>query len=180
MALESEVNFKAAAALAAVQLTVMWQDTVKTEMAAVIKNPHHPLRDLNRLFSEDPATGVVVSRDSYIAAAYAGSGYNVPYLTGEKVGTILPVLVSADIEIAAPRDIVLVFDDNITGFQDVAIGGAGSAGKTIAGIAVEGATVTITVSADYIAADVVTVDGLFRNGNVGLTLAAEAVTNNIV
>ena len=51
MALESAANIKTAVAAAAVQLTVILQDTVLTEMPAVIAHPSHPLRDLLKLFA---------------------------------------------------------------------------------------------------------------------------------
>ena len=51
MALETATNFKAAIATAAADITTAWSDTVLTEIAADIRNNHHPLRNLKKLFS---------------------------------------------------------------------------------------------------------------------------------
>ena len=178
MALISEVNYKAAVALAAAQLTIMYSDTVKTEVAAEIRNPKHPLRRLKNVFLFNPVTGVVTSNDDYITAAYAGNYPTAP-AQFDKVADRLPVLVSATVEDAAPADIVLTFDDNITAAQALLLGGAGSTGKTIAGVSIVGAVVTITASADYANAEVIEINGVFYNGLNNLTLTDQAVTNNV-
>ena len=181
MALESATNFKAAIATAAADLTTALQDTVKTELAAEVKNPQAALRRINKLFILDLATGVYTSNDAYIDLAYAGTRE----IVGAKingVGDIVPVLVSADVEIAAPADIVLVFDAPISKSEALAVAGTVTTEKTIIGVvvSVDGLTVTITVSSDYIVTDTITTSGIYFVGNNQLTLAAEAVTNNIV
>ena len=179
MALESATNFKAATALAAVQLTAALQDTVKTELAAEVKQPYQPLRRIDKLFILNNATGVYTSNDAYIDLAYAGNFPNVGSNT-KGIGNILPVLVSADVEIAAPSDIVLVFDKPISKLEALAVAGTVTTEKTITGFSVDGATVTIFVSSPYIVSDTITASGIFYVGNNQVTLAAEAVTNNIV
>ena len=179
MALESATNFKAATALAAVQLTAALQDTVKTELAKEVKQPYQPLRRIDKLFILDPATGVYTSNDVYIDAAYLGNFPNVGSKT-KGIGDIVPVLVSADVEIAAPADIVLVFDAPISRAEALAVAGTVTTEKTITGLSVDGVTVTITVSSPYIVSDTITTSGVYFVGNNQVTLAAEAVTNNIV
>ena len=178
MAIVTEVNFKAANALAAAQLTVMFQDTVKTEMAVALKQPYQPLRRLEKLWILDPATGVVTSNDDYITLAYAGGFPNVGSQT-KAIGDIVPVLSTATVEDAAPSNIVLTFDTSITRMEALAIAGTVTTEKTITGVSVSGAVVTLTVSSPYISTDTITVSGVFFSGNNQMTLAAEAVTNNV-
>ena len=181
-ALESAANIKIAAATAAADLTTIWTDTVATHTALEIRNGKHPLRQIEKLFLFNAATGVVTSDDDYIdAVVTAGTAPN----KGNQFDVVtdwLPLtLVSADVEIAEPADIVLVFNRAVQDQDNVTIGGAGSAGKTILSVTIVSATVTIVVSADYIAADVITVTGDFRTlDNAKLVLKDESVTNNIV
>ena len=63
---------KAAAALAAVQLTTIMQDDTLAELAVDNKKNHSPMRGIKKLFLLDPATGVYTSNDVYIDSAYAG------------------------------------------------------------------------------------------------------------
>ena len=64
---------KAAAALAAVQLTTIMQDDTVAELAEGNTNNHSPMRNIKNLFLLDAATGVVTSNDDYIDSAYAGN-----------------------------------------------------------------------------------------------------------
>ncbi len=64
---------KAAAALAAVQLTAIMQDDTLAELAVENNNNHSPMRGIKKLFLLDPATGVYTSNDDYIDSAYAGN-----------------------------------------------------------------------------------------------------------
>ena len=85
------------------------------------------------------------------------------------------------LETAAADDIVLTFSRDITATEAVAIGGAGSGGKTISGIVIVANVVTVTVDIAYVAAEVVTITGLFKHGSiVSIQLTDESVTNNIV
>ncbi len=180
MTLESATNFKAAIATAAADLTTALQDTVKTELAAEVKHPWEALRRIEKLFLLNLATGVFTSNDGYIDAAYAGE----PRQVGSKVGgtgDIVPVFVSGDVEIAEPSDIVLVFDTPVSRIEALSIGGVVTGDdKIITGFSVDGVTVTIVVNTPYIAGDTITVSGIFYSGLDQVTLAAEAVTNNIV
>ena len=178
MALISEVNFKAAAALAAAQLQIMWRDTVKTEMAVEVKRPSQALRRLDKLWILDPATSGVISNDPYITLAYAGTKEIVGTKTG-LIGDIVPVLSTAAVENAAPTLIVLTFDTDISGIENLSIGGVVTTPKVIAGLSVDGNVVTITTDTAYIVTDTISVSGIFRSGNNQVTLAAEVVTNNV-
>ena len=64
---------KAAAALAAAQLTAIMQDDTLTEPAVDNKNNHSPLRGIQKMFLYNAVTGVYTSNDTYIDAAYAGN-----------------------------------------------------------------------------------------------------------
>ena len=181
MALESATNIKAAIATAAADLTTALQDTVVTHTALEIRHPSHPLRKIEKLFLFNPATGVFTSDDAYIDASHAGMN---PQKGSDKdvITDWLPLaFTSGDVEIAEPADIVLVFSRAVANADNITIGGAGSAGKSILSVTIVSATVTIVVSADYIAADVITVSGDFRTAdNAKLVLTDESVTNNIV
>jgi len=180
MALVTEVNFKAAIALAAAQLTIAFSDTVKTEMAPVIKNPHHPLRQVDQMFIYNRATGVVAANDDYIAAAYAGK-YPPQNDLEAFVAEEAIALVSATVEDADPTEIVLTFDANVNGIKDLSIAGTVTTPKAIQSVSIVGAVVTITVTTAYIFGDTISVSGTFTGNNLnGVTLAAEAVTNNVL
>lgn len=171
---------KAAAALAAAQLQVIIQDDTLTEIAAANKQFHSPMRDIEKFFALDPATGGVVSRDSYIDSAYAGNYPNVFTMVDKNGPRTAATLTTGTLETAAPLNIVLTFDKPIYRSSSVSIGGAALVGKSIASISYAGAVVTITVSAAYIAADVVTVSGTFYDSGAHVTLVDQAITNNIV
>ncbi len=64
---------KAAAALAAIQLTAIMQDDTLAELAVENSKNHSPMRGIKKLFLLDPATGVYTSNDNYIDSAYAGN-----------------------------------------------------------------------------------------------------------
>jgi len=89
-------------------------------------------------------------------------------------------LTTGTIETAAGTDIVLTFDNAITQFGAVTIGGAGSSGKSIVSVTIAGAVVTVVVDAAYIAADVVTVSGGFDSATGTLVLSNQSITNNVV
>jgi len=171
---------KAAAALAAAQIQVILQDDTVTELAVENKPNHSPLRNLERLFVVNLKTGAVTARDNYIDLSYAGNYPNVTSSVDGQGTRTAPTVSTATLETAAPRNIVITFDAPIYDSSSVSIAGAGSAGKSIASISYAGAVVTITVSADYIAADVVTVSGTFYGAGTHITLADQAITNNIV
>ena len=178
MAIISATDFKVQTAAMAAALTAAWKDSAKTEMAAEIKNPHHPLRRVMKFFLTDGATGVITSDDGYVDAAYAG---NFPSKGNglDIVADVLPVLSTATVEDAAPTQIVLTFDAAITGYVDVTEGGTLTTEKEITNISVSGAVMTITVDSAYISTDTILVSGIFYGGLVGLTLTDQAVTNNV-
>ena len=175
---------KAAAALAAAQLTTILQDDTLTELFNDYKENHHPMRGMEKLFLLAPATGVVTSNDDYIDAAYAGDYPTSGIASGrQSQGPATPItVVSADIEIAAPADIVLVFSEAVYPNPATAITVGGAAGelKAITGIVYAGTTVTITMDSAFIAADVATVSGRFFGNRGYVDVVDQAVTNNIV
>ncbi len=77
MAKVTETVFKSQIATAAPFIQDALRDDTLVEMAVEFKNPHHPLRKIEKLFIYDPATGGVVANDDYIAKAYAGKYPNV-------------------------------------------------------------------------------------------------------
>jgi len=181
MTLVTAVAFKAAAATAAADLTTIWTDTVDTRTADDIRNPKHPLRQIEKLFLFNAVTGVVTSDDAYIDNAYAGltpnKGNPFDVITDPEPIT----LTTATVEDAAQADIVLTFSRTVTHLSGVAIGGAGSAGKTIVSTTIVANVVTIVVSADYDNGDVITASGLFNVGGLtSITLTGESVTNNVI
>jgi hypothetical protein len=185
MARINEVAAKAAAALAAVQLTEILQDATLTELFNDYKENHHPMRGIEKLFLLAPATGVVTSNDAYIAAAYAGSYPTSGISSGrQSAGPATPIALStATIEDAAPANIVLTFDRAVIQNPETAISIAGVVtgdDKVISSITYAGAVVTITVTVAYINGDTASVTGRFfgNHGNY-IDLAAEAVTNNV-
>lgn len=166
----------------ATELTTMFQDDTLTETAEEYKHPFTPLRMLAKLLVFNVSTGVWTTNADYVNAGYDG---NWAYKGDGKndIGAPKAIgLVSATIEPGAPNDIVLTFDRSMTDNQNMstAIGGAAAAGKTIKGEAVSFAVVTITVSAPFIAADVVTVSGRFFGGSRYVDLLDQAITNNII
>lgn len=179
MAQISEANAKTAVAAAAVQLTTLFKDTVKTEVAPSLANPHHPLRRILKLFNFNGATGVVTSDDAYITAAYDGL-FPSKGNQFDKVGGQVLVLTTAAVADAEQADIVLTFDDIITSVDAVSVGGDADPAKIISSISIASNVVTIVVSVDYDNGDTITVSGNFRgNKNNSKTLAAQAVTNNV-
>ena len=180
MARVDATAFKAAMALAAAQFTAALQDDTLTELAVDYKHNHSPGRNIDKLLLLDANTGVYTSNDAYIDSFFAGNYPNVGTQVGGD-GAVTPATLStATIEDAAPANIVLTFDRVITNASGVSIAGAGSAGKTILGVSIDGAVVTITVSADYINGDVVTVSGQFQPVGLNATvLTDQAVTNNV-
>lgn len=177
MALESEANFKTAIGTAAADLTTALQDTVLTEMAAIVRDSKHPLRQIDKLFNLDPATGVFTSDDTYIAAAYAGN----PLIKGDTAGVSAPLaltLISAMVEDAAPLNIVLTFNRPIREHNLITLGGEA---KTVDTITISGAVVTIAVTVPYQFGNTISVaTGNFQDFTQSLlTLTTESVTNNL-
>lgn len=179
MALESEANFKTAIGLAAVQLTTALQDTIKTEMAEVARNPKHALRRIEKLFNLNAATGAFTSDDAYITSAYAGE---TP-MKGSQMDVIGDItamtLVSATVENADPTDVVLTFSEPVLGADNIELGGEA---KVIDTITIVGAVVTIVVTVAYANGNVITASGDFERVGLltGVVLDAESVTNNVV
>ena len=178
MALETAANFKIAIGTAAADITTAWSDTVLTEIAATIRNNHHPLRNLKKLFLFNATTGVVTANDDYIDAAYAGAFPNVGH-GFDKDAALNNSLNTGAVEDADPLDIVLTLKRGITSIRDLSIAGTVTTEKTISSVSIVGAVVTIIVSSAYIVTDTITVSGTFSSGLDSTTLAAEAVTNNV-
>ena len=177
MAIITATAFKAAVALAAAEFTTMMQDDTLTETTATLRNKHHPLRSWMKFFNYNKSTGVTTADDAYVDAAYAGAFPNQG-TDMDFVANSLLALVSADVEIAEPADIVLVFDKNISTASNIQVGGTAN---TIVSVTIVDATVTIVVSDDYLALEAITITGDFRSIDGGtIILSGEAVTNNIV
>lgn len=175
---------KAAAALAAVQMTTILQDDTLTELFNDYKQNHHPMRGMEDMFLLDPATGIVTANDAFIDAAYAGNYPNSGRESGrQSQGTATPItLTTATIEAAAPADIVLTFSESIFDNQNdrVTVGGAAGELKKISSIAYAANVVTITMDSDFIAADVATVTARLFGNRGYIDLTDQAVTNNII
>lgn len=179
MARISEVNFKAAVALAATQITTFLSDTVLTEVAEDLRNPKHALRRIEKLFNFNAATGVVTSDDAYIASAYAGE---TPMKSNQfdKISNITAMtLVSATVEDADPTDVVLTFSEPVLSADNIELGGEA---KVIDTITIAGAVVTIVVTVAYVNGNTITATGDFERVGLltGVVLDAESVTNNVV
>ena len=89
-------------------------------------------------------------------------------------------LTTGTVEVADASDIILTFDKTITAFGTITIGGAGSVGKTVLSVVILTNVVTITVSAPYVAAEVISVSGGFDAADGTLNLSNEPITNNLV
>jgi hypothetical protein len=179
MSLESATNFKAAIALAAAELTTAWQDTVLTRTAEEIRDSKHALRQIEKLFLFNPATGVVTADDDYIDDAYAGEPVNKGNPFDVKTDINQLALVSATVEDADPTDVVLTFSKAPSSFSGIVLGGEA---KVISSITQVGAVVTIVVSVAYANGNAITVDGNFNNDTelgTPVVLDAEVVTNNV-
>jgi len=175
---------KAAAALAAAQMTIILQDDTLTELFSDYKENHHPMRSMDSMFLLAPATGVVTANDAYIDSAYAGNYPMDSIKSGrQSQGTPTPItLTTATIEAAAPADIVLTFSQNIFDNQNdrISVGGAAGELKAILSITYAANVVTITMDSDFIAADVATVTARLFGNRGYIDLTDQAVTNNIV
>lgn len=179
MALISKANFITQIDAAAAALTTAFSDTVKTEFALPLSDPRHPLRKVRGLFVVDPATGVYTTNTAYIDAVYDNGAYPTMTTNIDTIGDIAPVFSTATVEAAAPANIVLTFDNNITSVEGVSIGGNSDPAKSIIGVIMAGDVVTITVDTDYVALATITVSGSFFNGLDQVILTDEAVTNNV-
>jgi len=180
MALESEVNFKAAVALAAAQLQVCWKDTVLAALANDVKNPMHPLRQLPQLFTLDADAGTVVANDDYIAAAFAGDWHYKGAGMNDIGAPLAMAVVSAAVADADPSDIVLTMNQNVSLAEAMTVAGAVTTEKTISSLSFVGAVITIVVSSPYINGDTISVSGTVHGTALNqIILAAEAVTNNV-
>jgi len=179
MAIVSAATFKTQVATMATALTAAWKDSVKTEVAGSIANPLHGLRRVEKFFNFNSSTGVVTSDDGYIDAVYAGETPNKPNALSVITKEVM-ALSTATVEDASPTIIVLTFDQTITEAQNVSVGGDAAPAKTISGISIAGAVVSITVNTAYINADTITVTGTFLGQRLNSILFEDqAVTNNV-
>jgi hypothetical protein len=180
MAIVTSTVFKSNVATAAAALTTALQDDTVTRVALEISNPKHPLRQLEKYFTFNSATGVVASDDAYIDACYAGAAPSKGNPFDVVADWEVLALSTATVENAAPTDIVLTFSRDVANYDNIVLGGAGSAGKSITGVAIVDAVVTVTVSPAYANGDVITISGDFRTADSAkLTLTDQAVTNNV-
>ena len=181
MAKVSAATFKTQMATAATALTTAFKDSVLTELAGDFKNPLDALRKLEKLFTLNSATGVFTSNDDYIDDYYAGTPDNKGSgVSGFGSATGLSVS-SATLETAAPKNIVITLNKNISDFSHIEMAGAAASGKTIETITLSGTVLTITTDVAFIAADVVTISGVIDGVELNnITLSAQAITNNIV
>ena len=182
MALISAAAFKTQVAGIATALSVCYKDTVDTRMPTEIRNPKHPLRQIEKYLLFDSATGITTADDAYIDAVYGGATPNKsnPF---DFVTDIEPLtLVSATVENAAPADVVLTFlGGNIANAANIVLGGDASPAKIISDIVTVTVVVTITVTAAYVNGDVITVSGDFRTSDdARITLTENAVVNNVL
>lgn len=177
MAIESEANFKTAIGTAAADLTTALQDTVLTEPAAIVVDSKHPLRQIDKLFNYNAATGVFTSDDVYITAAYAGNTLIKGDTAGVK-GNLALTLTTATVEDAAATDIVLTFNRPIRSQDTLTLGGES---KTVASITIAGAVVTIVVTVAYVNGNSISIaTGRFEDFTQSLIkLTTETVTNNV-
>jgi hypothetical protein len=175
MALESATNFKAALALAAVQLTTAWTDTVQTKTALEISDPRHPLRQLEKLFNYNAQTGVITSDDAYVDACYAGGAPSKGSTFDVQADWLAFALSTATVENAAAANVVLTFDRDVANASNISVGN-----KAISSVVIAGAVVTITVAVAFVNADVISCNGDFRTADgATLKLVGESVTNNV-
>jgi hypothetical protein len=72
MALKTKANIKTQLDAVASALTLAWADTV-AGVAAPVKDPHHPLRDVTRLLDVSP-TGVVTVNTAAWDALWNAAG----------------------------------------------------------------------------------------------------------
>lgn len=176
MSIVSAAVFKTQVAAMATALTTAWKDSVATEVAASIRNPLHGLRQVDKFFSFNPATGVVTSDDGYIDSVYAGDTPN----KGSQLDittTVAMALTTATVEDAAPSNIVLTFAENIIEASNISVGGEAN---TVGVVSIAGAVVTITVGTPYVNGNVINVTGTFSGQKLNsIALAAESVTNNV-
>ena len=155
----------------------------------------HPLRQLNKLFSFNEATGVVTRNNAYIDEFY-DNAKQLP--VGDPFALMampLAAISSATVETAQKRDVVLTYDMVRDNTMDVAqlkllytLGGNSDPVKAIVSAAFSTTKVTITVDTDYVAGKTITVTylgtGAFQVtadiiGSPVAALAASSVTNNV-
>ena len=179
MAIIDATAFKVQTAAMAAALTAAWKDSAKTEVAATIRNPLHPLRQYSKFFTFDAATGIVSADDTYVDACYAGLAPSKGSQL-DKITDVVMALVSAAVADLAPTLIVVTFDTTITSVRKLSIAGTVTTEKAISSVSIEGAVVTIEVDSAYISTDTITVSGDFYGNSLNyVTLTDEAVTNNV-
>lgn len=176
MAIVSESTFKTHVATMATALTSAWKDSVKTEVAASIRNPANGLRKIEKFFNFNAGTGVVSADDDYIEACYDGL---IPSKGNQLnvVSTVAMALSTATVENAAPTKIILTFAERIRTASNISVGGATN---TVGDVSISDTVVTITTDTAYVSTDTITVTGTFTGHSLNsILLAAESVTNNI-
>lgn len=97
-----------------------------------------------------------------------------------------PVLQTAVVQNAAPTQVILTYDEDLDEASGSAAAYAFSGGRTVSGIEVDGATVTVTITPAYAFGDVITFSYTPGtpplqdvDGNDAAALTNQAVTNNV-
>lgn len=190
MAQISEAAAKTAAAAAAVQLTLIFGDSVDTRCHGKLYHPSHPMRQIEKLFNFNPLTGVVTSDDVYITAAYD----NVREMKKSEFAVLAratAALSTATVEDADKSKIIITYDMQLdTGMVPEAadfVVTEDGAPTAISAITVSGATLNIDMNGDFANGDTITIDynpGLKKvradiAGNPVLALSGQVVTNNV-
>lgn len=192
MTLVSQANFKTAIAAAAVQLTTALQDTVDTKTAGKIADPSHPLRQIEKLFSFNPLTGVVTKDDTYIEAYYDDGQTHPKKNPFDVSAKALAALSTATVEDADKSKIIITYDMQLdTGAvpnaEDFTVTEDAAGVTAISAITVSGATLNIDMNGDFANGDTITIDYTPGQKPVKaaiagfpvLALSGQVVTNNV-
>jgi hypothetical protein len=115
MAIVDAATFKTQVATAAAALTTAIQDDTDTMVAREIFNRMTGLRQIEKLFNFDPATGVVSSDDTYIDACYAGAFPNKGTQFDVSAPSVAPAAVAAGstVEDATPTTATLILTQDV-------------------------------------------------------------------
>ena len=191
MAQYSEANSKTQAAAIATALTLIWGDTVDTRANSLLVDPTHPMRQLEKMLSFDPATGIVTSDDVYITGAYDGKTIVKGNAFSGVVAKPTAALSTATVENGDKDGIILTYDmqleaENQPAITDFTIVDDAVGVTAISTVVISTDVITITMDGDYANGDVITASYTpgahpvkCPNGNDCLALVTESVTNNV-
>ena len=171
MAIISATDFKTNVATAAAALTTCLQDDTDTKVAREIFARATGLRQIDKLFNFDPATGVVSSDDTYIDACYAGAFPDKGNQFQVNAPDLAPAAVAAGstVEGATPTTATLILT------QDVRILSVDITEFTLGGT-YAGAITAVTKGTSSL---IFTLDTAVVNGDT-LTIAYTRVVSDIV